>query len=270
MALSTDLKIRGQYGSAPLIPNGAPAAPNGGSSFSEVLSAACQVSGRTDYEAYFQAASDTYQVPVNLLKAVAKAESDFTPDAVSHCGAQGIMQLMPATARSLGVANAFDPAQNIMGGAKFLRQLLDRFDGNVTLALAGYNAGPGAVQKYGGVPPYKETQNYVTKVLGYAGSDISIPASPGSSVPAASAALSAAGDSRSDSLDSMTADELLELVMEGYGSGGIHNKEAARLFLQRFLSQDGDGKEEDELQRQVGEINDYYVNLKELVMQVDL
>lgn len=269
MALSTDLKIRGQYGSAPLTFSGAPDLPSG-SSFAKVFSAVCQVSGRTDYEAYFQAASDTYQVPVNLLKAVAKAESDFTPDAVSHCGAQGIMQLMPATARSLGVTNAFDPAQNIMGGAKFLRQLLDRFDGNVTLAVAGYNAGPGAVQKYGGVPPYKETQNYVAKVLGYAGSDISIPASTGSAMSAASAALSAAGgySTGSGSLDSLTTDELLDLVMQGYSSNGIHNKEAARLFLQKFLSEDG--KDEDELQRQVGEIDDSYVNLKELVTQVDL
>lgn len=117
----------------------------------------------------FQKASDTYGVPVNLLKAVAKAESNFNPNSESSCGAQGIMQLMPGTARSLGVTDSFDPEQNIMGGAKYLSQQLDRYDGNTVLALAAYNAGPGNVAKYNGVPPFEETQKYITKVLGYAG-----------------------------------------------------------------------------------------------------
>lgn len=131
----------------------------------------------TDYENIFQRASKEYDVPVSLLKAVAKAESGFNANAVSSCGAQGIMQLMPGTAAALGVSNAFDPEQNIMGGAKYIKQMLTRYNGDVTLALAAYNAGAGNVKKYGGIPPFKETQNYITKVLGYTGENISIPQS---------------------------------------------------------------------------------------------
>jgi membrane-bound lytic murein transglycosylase MltF len=120
------------------------------------------------YDALFFKASQAYQLPFNLIKAVAKAESDFNPNIVSHSGAQGLMQLMPSTAKALGVTDAFDPEQNIMGGAKFLRQMLDRFNGDTKLALAAYNAGPYAVKKYGGIPPYTETQKYVPKVLAYA------------------------------------------------------------------------------------------------------
>lgn len=120
----------------------------------------------------FQKASDIYHVPVPLLKAVAKAESNFDPGAQSHAGAQGIMQLMPGTAKSLGVTDSFDPEQNIMGGAKYLSQQLERYEGNTTLALAAYNAGPGNVAKYGGVPPFQETRNYIARVMGYAGETI--------------------------------------------------------------------------------------------------
>ncbi|MDD3169219.1 MAG: lytic transglycosylase domain-containing protein [Eubacteriales bacterium] len=116
----------------------------------------------------FQRAAETFRVPEELLKAVARAESNFNPTAESHAGAQGIMQLMPGTAKSLGVTNSFDPEQNIMGGANYLSQQLERYDGNITLALAAYNAGPGNVSKYNGVPPFQETQNYITKVMGYA------------------------------------------------------------------------------------------------------
>lgn len=112
----------------------------------------------------FDKASKEYGVDVNLLKAVAQAESGFDTNAVSYCGAMGIMQLMPATAESLGVEDPFDAEQCIMGGAKMLSYLLDDYNGNVTLALAGYNAGSGAVQKYGGVPPYDETINYIDKI----------------------------------------------------------------------------------------------------------
>lgn len=122
----------------------------------------------------FQQASDTYGVPVNLLKAIAKQESNFDANATSRCGAQGIMQLMPKTAASLGVTDAYDPEQNIMGGAKYISQMLDRYNGDVTLALAAYNAGSGNVKKYGGVPPFKETQNYVAKVTAYMNDYISI------------------------------------------------------------------------------------------------
>lgn len=115
----------------------------------------------------FGKAAKEYNVPVELLKAIGKAESSFNPNAVSRCGAQGVMQLMPATAKELGVTDSFDAEQNIMGGAKYISGLLKKYDGNTKLALAAYNAGSGNVKKYGGIPPFEETQNYVKKVTNY-------------------------------------------------------------------------------------------------------
>ena len=114
---------------------------------------------------YIKNACDKYGVEEKLVHAHVRQESGFNPNAVSKAGAKGLMQLMPATARSLGVIDSLDPEQNIEGGVKYLKQMLDKYNGNTILALAAYNAGPGAVDKYSGVPPYKETQNYVKAIL---------------------------------------------------------------------------------------------------------
>lgn len=118
-------------------------------------------------EALIAKAAKAHDVDANLVRAVIKVESAYKPRARSHKGAMGLMQLMPATAREYGVRNAYDPAENINAGVKHLKSLLDRFD--VRLAVAAYNAGAGAVQRHGGVPPYRETREYVKKVLSLAG-----------------------------------------------------------------------------------------------------
>lgn len=116
---------------------------------------------------YFIKASKKYNVDVALLMAIAKQESDFQSDCVSHAGATGIMQIMPATAKELGVKDLYDPEDNILGGAKEISSRLKDYNGDLDLALAGYNAGIGNVRKYGGIPPFKETKNYIKKVNAY-------------------------------------------------------------------------------------------------------
>ena len=120
-----------------------------------------------ELDSIFEDAANTYGVSSIILKSIAKVESDFNPNVVSGAGASGIMQLMPSTAASLGVSNSYDARENIMGGAKYISQLLSNYQGNISLALAAYNAGSANVDKYGGIPPFTETQNYVKKVLSY-------------------------------------------------------------------------------------------------------
>lgn len=167
--------ITSLYNNTSVSSAGGASAVQSGSSFSDALNSAVNACSDTSLESIFQLAADKYGVSENLLKAVAKAESNFNAKAVSSCGAQGIMQLMPSTAKSLGVTDSFDPVQNIMGGAKMLSGLLTKYNGNTELALAAYNAGSGNVDKYGGIPPFQETQNYVKKVMSYAGESVSAP-----------------------------------------------------------------------------------------------
>jgi soluble lytic murein transglycosylase-like protein len=121
----------------------------------------------TRYDTWIRQAATLYQIPEELVRAVIKCESDYDPRAVSRTGAQGLMQLMPQTALRMQVRDAFDPRENIFGGTRYLRILANTFNGDIVLTIAGYNAGEGAVMRYGGIPPYEETQGYVTHVLTY-------------------------------------------------------------------------------------------------------
>jgi soluble lytic murein transglycosylase-like protein len=165
-------QIQALLGQAP-----APAAPASGTSFAAALQSAQQTTAPPvtaaagdagQYDGLINDAAQRNGVDPSLLKGLIRQESNFDPNARSSAGAAGLTQLMPSTAAGLGVADPNDPAQAVEGGAKYLRQMLDRFGGDQAQALAAYNAGPGAVQRFGGVPPYAETQAYVQRVLGYA------------------------------------------------------------------------------------------------------
>jgi len=136
--------------------------------FESALSGAVSHEGETDrgrIERTVAMAAETHGVDANLLLAVAEMESGLRPEAVSPRGALGVMQLMPSTAAGVGVADALNVEENIDGGARYLREQMDRFGGDLSLALAAYNAGPAAVSRYGGVPPYAETRSFVSRVL---------------------------------------------------------------------------------------------------------
>jgi soluble lytic murein transglycosylase len=125
------------------------------------------VAGPKKYTKIIRRHAQSYRLEEALVKAVIKVESDYRPRTVSKKGAQGLMQLIPMTARELKVSNPFDPYENIRGGSQYLRQMLDLFNNNLDLALAAYNSGPTTVKRYGGIPPYDETRNYVKKVKRY-------------------------------------------------------------------------------------------------------
>jgi soluble lytic murein transglycosylase-like protein len=152
------------------VPVGSPA--GSGSSFAGALASAqampssgAPTGGATSFGPQIDAAASSNGIDPALLKGLVEQESGFNPAARSGAGALGLTQLMPGTAASLGVTDPLDPVQSLQGGARYLRQQLDRFGGDERLALAAYNAGPGAVARYGGVPPYAETQGYVSNVL---------------------------------------------------------------------------------------------------------
>lgn len=165
----------------------------------------------------FEKAAETYGVSVNLLTAMAKQESNFQTDATSKSGAMGIMQLMPATAKYLGCEDAYDPEQNIMAGAKYISELLDKYDGDTSLALAAYNAGSNNVAKYGGIPPFTETQNYVKKITQYMEEGVTLPDGYTVSASTQAASTDTSATSTYDllkNLDSDSINTILQKILE--------------------------------------------------------
>lgn len=223
-------------------------------------------------EEIFTEASERYNVPKDLIKAIAKTESDFDPNATSGSGAQGLMQLMPATARELGVTDAYDPYQNVMGGTKYISQLLNKYDGDVKLALAAYNAGSGNVAKYGGIPPFKETQNYVVKVMNYMNGGVQVPdayyTTAAGSIGADNAGTDAIFGTTANTVKGILAAASVEEAEDNYFKGALNQLFSYEDYL-RFVElytkvqESQREQEEEEAKKQAG-ISDSYYSYQEI------
>lgn len=235
-------------------------------------------------EDIFQRAAQKYNLPVELLKAVGKAESNFNPNDVSGAGAKGIMQLMPAACEETGVTDPFDPEQSIMGGAQILARNMKKYNGNVTLALAAYNAGSGNVEKYGGVPPFKETQNYVVKVVQFMNEGVTVPdrtvsssgfsaAAPAPAVAPAATAVTAATAPASLQSTAPVAPVFVgatvETVSENVADAIFSYADYLQfldLYFERILSATASGQEQEEKEKEQAEQGTAYYDLRSVRM----